>query len=158
MGKTYAEVVNKSRDFQNYKFQSLVKEYANKGYFLKDLGEEKHSDRYMFINMAYLKDEKIILCVNHSETLEQLEKVLRLLKFNSRTLPYETRLIELKYNKASDKDYSDLMTEMEEKFNIPQLEDSRWNQKNSDIITLYRAIGNERRFEEENEEDWELDL
>ncbi len=157
MEKTYAEIINQKRDFEKYRFKYLEKEFANKGYFLKDLGEDKYSNRYMFINMAYIKDERIILRENHAETLEQLEKVLKLLKFNSRTLPYEARLIELKYNKASDKEYSDLMSEIEEKFNIPLLDNPRWNEKNSDIISLYKAIANQRIFEEENEEEWELE-
>lgn len=158
MEKTYAEIVNQKRDFEKYRFKYLEKEFANKGYFLKDLGEDKFSDRYMFINMVYLKNNKIMLCVNHAEGLDQLERVLSLLEFNSRTLPYETKLIELKHNKASDNQYSDLMSEMEEKFNIPLLDNPRWNEKNSDIISLYKAIANQRIFEEENEEEWELEL
>lgn len=155
MGKTYAEIVNEKRSFEKQIFEYLVRRFAKKGYLLIELGENKY-DRYSFTNMV-LYDDKTLLSTNYAKNLEQLEKILKLLKLNARTLPYETKLIELIYHEASDEEYLDLMTDMEEYFNIPLLDNPEWNERNKDVVSLYRAIGNQRRFEEELEEDWELD-
>jgi hypothetical protein len=41
---------------------------------------------------------------------------------------------------------SDLMTKMEKEFNIPYLNDIRWNHEHKNVIELYRKISDARKI------------
>ncbi|UOR14092.1 hypothetical protein [Halobacillus amylolyticus] len=41
---------------------------------------------------------------------------------------------------------SDLMTTMENAFNIPLMNDEQWNKKHEQVISLYRNISSSREF------------
>ncbi|CAK7073694.1 hypothetical protein [Tissierella sp.] len=150
-----AEIVNKERDLEGQQFETLVKEFATRGYYLQDLGEQNYTNRYRFTNIS-IEDNDIEITQNHINTFGVLDNILKFLK-TRRTGEYEVEFIKLILDKAPDKEYSYLMAEMESRFNIPLLNDLEWNEKNKDVINLYRAIANQRNLVEENEEDWELE-
>ncbi|SET48751.1 hypothetical protein SAMN05421676_10573 [Salinibacillus kushneri] len=47
-------------------------------------------------------------------------------------------------NNEKDKQYSDLMTEMEHAFKIPMLGNQEWEKENRKVIALYRKISKSR--------------
>lgn len=49
------------------------------------------------------------------------------------------------------------MTDMENHFNIPLINNPECYERNKDVISLYRAIGNQLKLVEEQGEDWGLD-
>ncbi|WP_406242032.1 hypothetical protein ACF3M2_14080 [Tissierella carlieri] len=155
MKKTYAEIVNEKRDLEGQEFENLVKEFAMRGYYLQDLGEQDYTNRYRFTNIS-IEDNNIEITQNHINTFGVLDNILKFLK-TRRTGEYEVEFMKLILDKVSDKEYSYLMTEMESRFNIPLLNDLGWNEKNRDVINLYQAIANQRSLAEENEEGWELE-
>lgn len=154
MGKTYAEIVNKNRDLDRQRFESLVKEFAKKGYYLEDLGENNYPNRYRFTNLS-ITDGDIELIKNHVNTFGVLDNILKFLNAR-RTGEYEVKFIKLILDEAPGEEYFYLMTEIDSKYNIDLINDLGWNDKYKDVIDLYKAISNQRSFEEEYEEEWEL--
>ena len=53
-----------------------------------------------------------------------------------------------KYQKrlASGENAADIMNDMEKEFNIPMINDEEYNNKNADIIELYREVANSRKL------------
>lgn len=54
------------------------------------------------------------------------------------------RLDEYQKRFASGERAANIMTDMEYEFSIPLLNDNDYNEKNADVIELYREIGNSR--------------
>ncbi|MFA5577771.1 MAG: hypothetical protein WCZ27_08020 [Tissierellaceae bacterium] len=72
---------------------------------------------------------------------------------------YEVEVIKLILDKSPVEKFSELMTAMEKDFDIPLLNDPEWNERNRDIIHLYKLISDYRKVDQEEfnrdmEEDW----
>lgn len=150
-----AEIVNKERDLEGQQFETLVKEFAERGYYLQDLGEQNSTNRYRFTNIS-IEDNNIEITQNHINTFGVLDNILKFLK-TRRTGEYEAEFIKLILDKAPDEEYFYLMTEIDSKYNIDLINELGWNDKYKDVIGLYKAIANQRSLIEENEEGWELE-
>jgi len=143
------------------KFNKLVKEFEKSGHYLQDLGDENYLNRYRFTSM-YEDDKGIQITKNHTHTLEDLERILKLLTVR-RLGKYEVGVVKLILNDESIEEFSKLMTEMEKDFNIPALNDPEWNERNRDIIHLYKLISDYREVDQEEfnrdmEDDWEMEI
>lgn len=132
------------------KFINLVKDYEKAGYYLQNLGEHKKFDRYRFTNM-YENDKGIQITKNYTNTLEELEKILKVLTIR-RTGKHEAQVVKIILNEEPTNEYSKIMTAMEKDFNIPALNDPDWNERNKDIIHLYQLILKNRELEKNPED------
>lgn len=126
------------------RFANLVKDYKKAGYHLQDLGEDKDFNRYRFTNM-YEDDNGIQITKNHAQTLEELERIQKILTIR-KTGKHEVQVVKSILNEAPFEEFSELMTKMEKDFDIPLLNDPEWNEKNKDIIHLYRLISDYREL------------
>lgn len=138
------------------KFDNLVKEFEKVGHYLQDLGDSHYLNRYRFTSM-YEDDEGIQITKNHTHTLEDLERILKMLTVR-RLGKYETEVARLVLDEAPVEEFSKLMTDMEKEFQIPLLNNLEWNEKNKDIIHFYRLISNHRELDRDLEDEWDLEI
>lgn len=93
-------------------------------------------------------DGKIkMLVATEMETKEECKEIVaRQEKPECYKIIEMSRLEQYKNRLASGERAADIMTDMENEFNIPLLNDEDYNKKNADVIELYKEVLNSRSF------------
>lgn len=88
-----------------------------------------------------------MLVATEMETMEECEEIVaRQEKPECYKIIEMSRLEKYQNRLASGEKAADIMTDMENEFNIPMLNDEDYNKKNADVIELYREVADSRNF------------